>query len=128
RVAAQGIYLPDETDAAVDGSRAPGVGAVDADAFLDLQRQLPGGSQDQSADASLPGTLGGGQELKHGQDEGGGLSGAGLGSGHQVAAGQHVGDRLTLNGSGKGVALCRDGTEQSGRKPECSEGHWGGSS
>jgi len=76
----------------------------------------------------LAGTLGGDQALQHGEDEGGGLAGARLGAGHEVATGQDVGDRLTLDGSWIGVALCRDGTEQSGRKPERREGHWGESS
>src|SRR5204863_2903855 len=97
-----------------------------ADALLDLERELPGGGEDQRADAALAGPLGGCEALEHGEDERGGLAGAGLGAGHEVATGQHVGNCLTLDGSWIGVALRRDGTEQSGRKPECREGHWGG--
>src|SRR4029077_1322415 len=128
RVSSQGVHLAHEADAAVDGGRSARVGAVDADALLDLQRQLPRGSQDQGANAPLARSLGGDEALEHGQDERGGLAGAGLGASHEVATGQHVGDRLTLDGSWIGIALCRDGTEQSGRKPECREGHWGESS
>ena len=48
---------------------------------------------------------------EHGQDEGGGLAGAGLGDAENVAAGQNVGDRLFLDGGGGGVTGSRNGGE-----------------
>ncbi len=68
--------------------------------------------------AIMPARRGGRETLQHRQHEGGGLAGAGLRAGQQVAAAQHERNRLALHGSGIGVALRRDGTEQFGRKPE----------
>ena len=62
--------------------------------------------------------LGGAQALEHRQHEGRRLAGAGLGAGHQVAAGEHERDGLGLDGGGLGVALVRDGAEKFGREPE----------
>jgi len=50
----------------------------------------------------------------------GGLA-RGPGTSDMKGAGEHQGNRLSLDGRWIGVALCRDGTEQFGRKPERSE-------
>ena len=58
------------------------------------------------------------QSLEHGQDEGGGLAGAGLGAGQEIAAGEDERDRLALDRGGLGVALVRDDADVLGRKPK----------
>jgi hypothetical protein len=58
------------------------------------------------------------EELQHGQREAGGLAGAGLGRGEQIAPGKHDRDGLRLNGGGSRVALLGDCTEQFGREAE----------
>ena len=116
---AQRALLRAEADAAVDGdgSDRP-MPAVDAHALLDLQRELARRLQDEGPHHATAIGPGGIQALQHGQHEGGRLAGAGLGAGHQVAAGQHERDRLRLDGGGIGVVLVRDGAEQFGRQPE----------
>ena len=63
------------------------------------------------------------EDLDDREDEGGGLAGAGLGSGEQVAALEDERDRLALDGGRLRVALIGDGAEQLGRKPEGIERH-----
>ena len=98
------------------GRRSPDV--------LDLGRELAGRGQDEGPDrrtggvATFPravgrsrrrglpaGRSGAVEQLEDRQDEGGGLAGAGLGSGEQVAAGEDDRDRLALDRGGLGVAL-----------------------
>ena len=86
-----------------------GVLAVDADAFLDLGSQFAGRRQHQRADRARGGAVGGRgrrqrQALQQRQREAGGLAGAGLGAGQQVAAGQHDRDGLRLDRRRDGVA------------------------
>ena len=50
--------------------------------------------------------------MKNGKGEAGGLAGAGLGGAQKVAAGEHDGDGLRLDGGGNGVALLGDSAEQ----------------
>ena len=120
---AQGAHLPIHADAAVDGGRTAGlVGAIRADALLDLERQLPGGHHDQRADHAGPGGTAGVQSLQHGQDEGGGLAGARLGTSEQIAPFEDEGDGLDLDGRGLAVALVGHGTEGLGRQPKGIEG------
>ena len=125
RAAAQGVDLAVEADAAVDGGRAD----------RGWRRRTRTLSSTWSASSRVGARISARmrrwpavarvacEALEHGQDERGGLAGAGLGAGQEVATGEDERDRLTLDGGGLGVALCRDGTEQLGRKPECSEGH-----
>ena len=54
------------------------------------------------------------QALQQRQREAGGLAGAGLGAGEQVAPGKHGGNRLGLDGGGFGVALSATAREQLG--------------
>ena len=53
-----------------------------------------------------------GQALQDGQDEAGGLAGAGLRAGQQVAAGEHGGNRLRLHRGGLGITVFGDGTHE----------------
>ncbi len=144
---AQGAVLGLVADAAVDRDRAdPAVGAVGPDALLDLEAELAGRGEDEGADGRMGGAARivlaarvaaglrgairlpagralGIEDLEHRQDERGGLAGAGLGAGEDVAAGEDEGDRLALDGGGLGVALVRDGAEQLGGQPEGIKGH-----
>ena len=54
--------------------------------LLDLERELPGGHHHERAHPRPAGLTCGMERLDHGQHEGGGLAGAGLGAGQQVAA------------------------------------------
>jgi hypothetical protein len=56
--------------------------------------------------------------LQQRKGEAGGLAGAGLRRGEEVASGKDDGDGLRLDGGGFGVALLRDGAKQLGREPE----------
>ena len=87
--------------------------AVEANAFLDLGGEFARRGHDQGAhgiDAALvfQGWLGG-QALQHGQHEGRGFAGAGLGAAEQVAACQHGRNRLGLDRGGNGIALLKHG-------------------
>jgi hypothetical protein len=91
-----------------------------------LDGQLARGREDQAADRMQRGreALGGrgGQALQQREGEAGGLAGAGLRGGEEVAAGEDNGNGLRLDGGGDGVALLRDGTQQLGQEPEAFEG------
>ena len=119
--AAQRADLAAEADAAVDGGRADVAAGVDPDRLLDLDRQLAGRGEDERADATVARRRRG-QTLQHRQHEGGGLAGAGLGAGEQVATIEHERNRFALDGGGIGVTLARNGTEQVGPQPEFREG------
>ncbi len=136
RAGAEGTDLRLETDATVDRGRSDAaMCAVRPEALLDLEGELTSWCQDEDADrrpgrvARVPGWGSGAdsvavvEALEDRQDERGRLAGAGLGAGEQVAAGQHEGDCLCLNGGGLGVALVRDSAEELGREPEGIEGH-----
>jgi len=60
----------------------------------------------------------GGQPLQHGQRERGGLTGAGLRGGEQIAAGEHDRDGLRLDRRGFGVARVGDRAGEFGRQAE----------
>ena len=88
---AQRLDLRVDRDAAVDDGRAqrdrPAVGP---DALVDLHRELAGRDEDQDADRVAGRREArvrvAAQAVEDGQDEGGGLAGAGLGGGEDVAA------------------------------------------
>jgi hypothetical protein len=61
------------------------------------------------------------ETLQHRQREAGGLAGAGLRRGEQVASREDDGDRLRLDRRGLGIALLGDGAKQLRRKPEILE-------
>jgi hypothetical protein len=82
------------------------VPAVVAEALLDLDGKLPGGSQDQRAGRlGLTGTPRFGQTLEDGKGEGGRLAGAGLGDAQQVTAFEQERNGLLLDRSGRFVAF-----------------------
>ena len=107
------------------GERQRRVLAVASDAFLDLRRELARRREDQRADARAGASTRrrGGQTLQHRQREAGGLAGAGLRAGEQVAARQDDRDALRLDRRGLGVTLLRDAAQQRGREAERIEGH-----
>jgi hypothetical protein len=117
----QQLDLRVDADATEDHGRVHvGVLAVQAHAFLDLGREFAGRGQDQGADrarrvlAFLRCADGvGRQALQQRQGEAGGLAGAGLGAGQQVAAAEHGGNGLRLDRGRRGVALFSDGTNDS---------------
>ena len=83
-------------DAAVDGGAAQlGAGPEVADGFVDLFGQFAGGGDDQGA-RPVARTVQ--QFVQNGQDERGGLAGAGLGGADQVVPGQGSGDGGDLDG------------------------------
>ena len=103
--AAQGLDLGIHRDPAVDDGRAQRDGpAVGADALVDLHRELAGRDEDQDADR-MAGRREAGvgvvpQPVEDGQHEGGGLAGAGLGGGEDIAALEHERDGRGLDGCG----------------------------
>ena len=103
-------------DAAEDDQRAQvAVLAVVDDALRDLRGELARRREHQRARIA---SAAGAELLQHRQREAGGLAGAGLRAGEHVAAGEHGGNRLGLDGGGNGVALVGHGTEQLGLEPE----------
>ena len=116
--------------AAVDHGRADvGALAQGGDALVDLHRQLAGGRQHQGADGVARGADArvrvAREALEDRQREGGGLAGARLGGGEDVAAGEDEGNGGGLDGGGLRVALALDGGEQLGREAEVGEGQGG---
>jgi hypothetical protein len=80
--------------------------AVGLDRFLDLRGEFARRGEDQAAGAARLDVVGVlfGQDVQDRQREAGGLAGAGLGGGHQVAAGEHLRNGLGLDRGGHGVA------------------------
>ena len=132
----QDVHPPLElTDLRLDADAAehhhrtePEVLAVVAHRLLDLGGQFAGRRQHQRADrpaatgrALRPRVV---EPLQHRQREPGGLAGAGLSGAHQVAAGQHRGNRLRLDRRGLGVAAFGDRAHQRVAQAELGEaGH-----
>src|SRR4051812_47065174 len=87
--------------------------AVDADTLLDLNGELAGGRQYQSANGLA--AIGSmrrrtcRQELQYRQHKAGRLAGTRLRAGQQIATAQYGGYRLSLNRSGNGVAVGGNG-------------------
>jgi hypothetical protein len=91
-----------EADAAVDGGASQvAVLAEVAEVLLDLGRELAGGFEDQDAGAAL---LAGHEAVHDGEEEGGGLAGAGLGAAEHVAAAGDDGNGLLLDRGRSGIA------------------------
>ncbi len=136
-----------EADAPVDRRRADRpLGAIGANALLDLDRQLARRDHDQDPDRrtgrcrrparglvqSRPGSVEprrrrrerrggdalGVQDPEDRQHEGRRLAGPGLGPGEHVTTGEDQRDRLALDWRGLRVALAGDGAEQLGRESE----------
>ena len=113
--APQLVDLRVDADAAVDhGGLQRQVLAVSPDAFADLRRELARRRQDQSPYAASRGRRVLRQALQQRQCESGGLAGARLCAGHDVASFEHDGDDSGLDRSGLRVALFGNGTQQRG--------------
>ena len=97
-------------------------GAVFVELFLDLGREFAGRLHDEGARHAGPGAALF-QHGEHGQHEGRGLAGAGLGDAENVAAGQNVRDRLFLNGGRGGVTGGRNCGEHLVGKTEMGKRH-----
>ena len=101
--------------------------AVVAHAFMDLRGQFAGGCEHQHSDR-MP-TVGqfahglGFEVLQDRQREAGGLAGAGLRGGQQIAALQHDRNGLQLDGGGFGVAALVDSADEGLAEPEICKGH-----
>ena len=123
--AAQAHHLRVDADPAVYrvGGQRQVLGVL-AHIGVNLLGQLPGGYQHQRAHR-----VGGdllalqGQALQHRQGEARGLAGAGLGRGHQVAAGEHGGNGLGLDRGRGGVVQCLQGAHQRFDQAEFGEIH-----
>jgi hypothetical protein len=96
--------------------------AVFVEILFDLGREFAGRFEDQGAGHSCPGAALF-QKREHGQDEGGGLAGAGLGDAEDVAAGQNVRDRLFLDGGRGRVTGSRNSGENLIGKSEMGKRH-----
>jgi hypothetical protein len=79
-----------------------------------LRGELARRHEDEDADVPLRRA----QALQDRQGEAGGLAGAGLRGGEQVAAGEDDGDGLRLDRRGNGVALLGDSAQQLGLEAE----------
>ncbi|MNX97885.1 hypothetical protein D3C86_1302680 [compost metagenome] len=92
----QRLFLPVEADAPVDGERLEAACAPDrGDRLADLDRQFPGGHDDQRLRKSL-----GREQRQQRQPEGQGLARAGLGLDQGVTPGQDQRDGVLLHGGG----------------------------
>ena len=96
--------------------------AVHADGFFDLRGEFAGGREDQRAQrlalgARVRGRLVG-QALQHRQYETGGLAGAGLRAGEEVATGENGWNGLGLDRRRRGVAMIGDRAQQRFGEPE----------
>ncbi|CAB3692178.1 hypothetical protein LMG26685_04845 [Achromobacter mucicolens] len=103
--------------------RQRGVLAIGLHRFGDLRGQFTRRGQDQATGAAGLASLGLflRQQVQDRQRETGGLAGAGLGGCKQVAAFQHLGNGLGLNGRGRGVAGIGNGAQQRISQPEVGE-------
>ena len=104
---AQRLDLRIDAHAPEDQHRADArVLGIGLDRLFHLRGEFTRGGEDQAAGAARLAGLHGvvQQPLQDGQREAGGLARAGLRSGQQVAAGQHHGNGLGLDGGGVGVA------------------------
>ena len=90
------------------------VAAELADIVVDLHGQFPGRGQYQHPRPVAAHRRRGGQALQGRQDEGGGLTRARLGRGHQIATRQDQGNGLALYGGGLAVTGGFDGLQQIG--------------
>ncbi len=105
-----GVLVAERDAADQEGDVEFLAGAVFVEVFLDLGREFAGRFEDQRSGHSCPRPAFF-QKREHGQDEGRGLAGAGLGDAENVPASQNVGNRLFLNGGWSRVAGGRDSGE-----------------
>ena len=117
--------LADGHAAEHDGRAQLEEAAIGAEALRDLAGQFAGGAQHEAA-AALAGrrALVGIEALENGKREGGRLAGAGLGDAQDVAALEHEGNGLRLDGRGGLVILgCQRLQEGSGEAEVSKSGH-----
>jgi len=120
---AKGADLAIHADAAEDGRRADGsMDAVRAHRLLHLQRQLTSRHHDEGANPARPGAATGVERLEHGEDEGRGLAGPGLGSSKQIVTLEDHRNGLGLDRRWLGVALIGYSTKGFWAQPKSSEG------
>ena len=96
--------------------------AVFVEILFHLGREFAGRFEDQGAGHSCPGAALF-QHGEHGQDEGSGLAGAGLGDAENVSPGENVGDRLFLDGGRGRVTGSRNSGENLIGKAEMGKRH-----
>jgi len=122
---AQAHHLRVDADPAVNGIGAQWqVFGIFAHVVVHLLGQLAGRYQHQRTDRVTGNLLTfQGKALQHRQGETGGLASAGLGCGHQVAAGQHGGDGLGLDWGRGGVVQLLQGAQQRFDQAEFGEIH-----
>ncbi len=115
RTPPQFVDLRTDFDAAEDDVAAQGeIAAVGGHTVGHLCRQLPCWCEDQGAHITGTRRLTTGETVQQGQGKAGGLAGAGLGGGHDIAALQHNRDGLLLNGRRGVVALRTNGVKDRG--------------
>ncbi len=122
---AQAHHLRVDADPAIHrvGAQRQVLGIL-AHIVVHLLGQLTSGHQHQCADRVAGHLLAfQRQALKHGQGKARGLAGAGLGRGHQIAAGQHGGDGLGLHRGRGGVVQFLQGAQQRFDQAEFGEIH-----
>jgi hypothetical protein len=114
----QRIDLGVDADAAeYDGGPGADVLPVTARALRHLGGELTGRGQHERTGRTA-GLRSLGEPLQNGQHERGGLTRAGLRAGDEIAAREHGGNRLGLDGTGSRVAFFSYSTEQLGLEPE----------
>ena len=86
------------------------------DVFVNLERQLPGGRQNQCPNGPVAARGPFLQQLQEWEDKGGGLAGAGLRAADQVAPLQNRPDGRPLNGSGLPVSQAVHSGQQLGNE------------
>ena len=98
------------------------LGTVFDEALFHLGGEFAGRLEDQGAGHARPrATLF--QHGEHGQDEGGGLAGPGLGNAEHVAPGEHVGNGLFLNGGRGRITSAGNGGEDFFGQAELGKRH-----
>ena len=116
---AEGADLGLFADAAKNGGYAQRqVPRVSPDIFLDLKDEFARGGEDKGAGTARGAADGIGQPGQHGQCEGGGLAGAGLGDADQIMTGDNRRNGLGLDGGGFGVAGFLHGLKDFGIETE----------
>ena len=96
--------------------------AVGLKALLDLERQLPGGGENQGTDGPALDGLGV-EPLENGGGKGAGLAGAGLGAAQYVPPGEGRRDGLFLDGGGALIPQFGQGPQDGLDEAEFTECH-----
>ena len=97
-------------------------GGIFRETLFNLRRQFAGRFQNQRARHTRAGAALF-QQRNHGQSEGGGFAGAGLGNAEHILAFQYARDRHFLNRGWLRIAGCGDGFEDFGAKAQFGKIH-----